>query len=249
MENEQQRRRPTAQQIRVLIVDPHACFRSACKALLQTEGVAVIADLERYEGAEDVATALRPDVVLIDVAPPQSEGLELARRLSAHAQPPAIVLMSATPSDAILADSARAELFLPKADITADAIAHAAYPEIVEVSRTERSREMSFTSWGFIYLGLGEENPAVDRAVIQRGGLTTTIVAVPTREAAVDVAVELVDAGAQSIELCGGFGSAITTRVIDAVGDRVPVGAVSYSMDSVHPLASLFAPETGPAVT
>jgi Family of unknown function (DUF6506) len=109
--------------------------------------------------------------------------------------------------------------------------------------RQKRSREMSFNSWGFIYLGLGEEDPAVDRAVIQRGGLKTTIVAVPTREAAVEVAVELVDAGAQSIELCGGFGSAVTTRAIEAVGDRVPVGAVSYSMESVHPLASLFAPE------
>jgi DNA-binding NarL/FixJ family response regulator len=126
MKSLQHERKPVAQHVRVLIVDPHASFRSACKALLQTEGVAVIADLERHEGAEDVATALRPDVVLIDVSPPQSEGLELARRLSAHAHPPATVLMSATPSDAILADSARAELFLPKAGVTADAIAHAA---------------------------------------------------------------------------------------------------------------------------
>jgi hypothetical protein len=101
---------------------------------------------------------------------------------------------------------------------------------------------MSFNSWGFIYLGLGEEDPALDRAVILRGGLKTTIVAVPTKEAAVDVAVELVDAGAQSIELCGGFGAVITTRVIEALGDRVPVGAVSYTMESVHSLASLFEP-------
>jgi DNA-binding NarL/FixJ family response regulator len=126
MENEQHERKPAAQPVRVLIVDQHAAFRCACKALLETEGVAVVADLERYEGAEDVATALRPDVMLIDVSPPQSEGLELARRLSVLAQPPAIVLMSATPSDAILASSAGADLFLPKAGITAGAIAHAA---------------------------------------------------------------------------------------------------------------------------
>jgi DNA-binding NarL/FixJ family response regulator len=126
MENEKQERKPAARPVRVLIVDPHASFRSACKALLQTEGVAVIADLERHQEVEELASALRPDVVLIDVSPPQSEGLELARRLSARAKPPAIVLMSATPSDAILADSARAELFLPKAGITAEAITHAA---------------------------------------------------------------------------------------------------------------------------
>jgi DNA-binding NarL/FixJ family response regulator len=126
MENEQQGRKSAAQQVRVLIVDPHASFRCACKALLQTEGLAVEADLERYEGAKDVATTLRPDVVLIDVSPPQTEGLELARRLSALAQPPAIVLMSASPSDAILTSSAGADLFLVKAGITGGAIAQAA---------------------------------------------------------------------------------------------------------------------------
>jgi DNA-binding NarL/FixJ family response regulator len=126
MEDRQHWRKPAAQQVRVLIVDPHACFRSACKALLQTEGLAVVADLQRCEGAEDVAAALRPDVALIDVSPHQTEGLELARRLSAHAEPPAIVLMSASPSDTILASSAGADLFLGKAGISADAIAHAA---------------------------------------------------------------------------------------------------------------------------
>jgi hypothetical protein len=103
---------------------------------------------------------------------------------------------------------------------------------------------MSFHSWGFIYLGLGSEDPKVDRAVIERGGLTTTIVAVPDRDTAVSVAVELVDAGAQSIELCGAFGPTTTARVIQAVGDRVPVGSVTYGMESIPTLAALFAPAT-----
>jgi Family of unknown function (DUF6506) len=101
---------------------------------------------------------------------------------------------------------------------------------------------MAFNKWGFIYLGLGAEDPAVDRAVIERGGLTTTIVAVPDRDAAVRVAVELVDAGAQSIELCGAFGSSATARVLEAVGDRVPVGSVSYGVEAIPALAALFAP-------
>jgi DNA-binding NarL/FixJ family response regulator len=109
-----------------MILDPHNSFRSASKTFLQAEGLAVVAELERWEGAEDVANALRPDVMLIDVSPWQTEGLELARRMSARAQPPAIVLMSASPSDAILAASAGADVFLDKAGITADAIAQAA---------------------------------------------------------------------------------------------------------------------------
>jgi DNA-binding NarL/FixJ family response regulator len=110
-----------AQQVRVLIVDPHASVRHAFKALLQTEGLAV-ADLERPDDAKDVATALRLDVALIDVSPYQTEGLDLARRLSQLAERPAIVLMSAASADAILAASAGADLFLVKAGITADAL-------------------------------------------------------------------------------------------------------------------------------
>jgi DNA-binding NarL/FixJ family response regulator len=126
MESAQHARKPLAQPVRVLIVDPHASFRGACKALLQTEGLAVVADLERLDGAEELATALRPDVVLIDVSPQQTGGLKLARRLSAFARPPVIVLMSVTPSDAILAASAGADAFLSKAGITADAITQTA---------------------------------------------------------------------------------------------------------------------------
>jgi DNA-binding NarL/FixJ family response regulator len=126
MDNRERGREPGAQQVRVLIVDPHASFRSASKALLQTEGLAVVADLDRYEDAEDVATAVRPDVVLIDISPQKTEGLALARRLSTLAQRPAIVLMSANQSDAILASWAGADLFLIKAGISARAIAQAA---------------------------------------------------------------------------------------------------------------------------
>jgi hypothetical protein len=103
---------------------------------------------------------------------------------------------------------------------------------------------MTFDSWGFIYLGLGSEEPAVDRAVIHRGGLTTTIVAVPDRESAVQVAIELVKGGAKSIELCGAFGPTTTAQVLQAVGNQVPVGSVTYGMESIPALAALFAPTT-----
>ncbi|MFI2380514.1 DUF6506 family protein [Streptomyces sp. NPDC018964] len=87
---------------------------------------------------------------------------------------------------------------------------------------------MALNSWGFIYPGFGAEDPAADRGVIKRGGLKTTIVAVPERKAAVRAATALVDDGAQLIELCGAFGPVWTARFIEAVGDRVPVGAATY---------------------
>ncbi len=64
------------------------------------------------------------------------------------------------------------------------------------------------------------------------------------KSAVVQVAVELVDGGAQSIELCGAFGPVWAARVIEAVGGGVPVGSVSYSMESVPSLAALFTPAT-----
>jgi Family of unknown function (DUF6506) len=99
---------------------------------------------------------------------------------------------------------------------------------------------MSFNNWGFIYLGLGSEDPVVDRAVIDSGGLRTTVVAVPDGKAAARVATELVDAGAQTIELCGGFEAGVLPEVIDATGGRVPVGKVGYGPESIGGLHALF---------
>ena len=99
---------------------------------------------------------------------------------------------------------------------------------------------MSFNNWAFIYLGEGNEDPAVDRAVITTGGLTTTIVAVPDGATAARLAKELVDDGAQSIELCGGLVPAVVADVVAAIGGKVPVGGVTYGVESIHALAALF---------
>ena len=90
---------------------------------------------------------------------------------------------------------------------------------------------MMLNSWAFIFLGSGTGDPAVDRAVIERGGVRTTIVAVPEKSAAVPVALDLIAGGVQAVELCGAFGPAWEKQVIEATGRRVPVGSVSYALD------------------
>lgn len=54
---------------------------------------------------------------------------------------------------------------------------------------------------GFIYLGAWQEDPTVHRAVIDSGGLITTVVAVADRSQLLEVVAELVRDGAQSVEL------------------------------------------------
>jgi DNA-binding NarL/FixJ family response regulator len=124
---------------RVLIVDPHAVFRSSARALLETEGLHVVADVGHCEGVVEAAAALRPDAVLIDVSPQELGGLGLARRLAVVPNAPAILLMSAAGSDAILAASAGACAFVSKAELTAAAIDEAVMraPDIVRPSDHE----------------------------------------------------------------------------------------------------------------
>jgi DNA-binding NarL/FixJ family response regulator len=112
--------------LRVLIVDCHPAFRIAAKALLETEGLVVLDDLETCDAAQQADAALRPDVVLIDVRPGRPEGLELARQLAAGPCPPAIVLMSTVTADELLADAVGANAFVSKAAVSAERLAHAA---------------------------------------------------------------------------------------------------------------------------
>ncbi len=102
---------------------------------------------------------------------------------------------------------------------------------------------MGFSNYAFIYLGVGTEDPAIQRAEIEHDGLRTTIVAVPTKAAVVTIALELMESGAESIELCGAFGPIWTARVIEALGASIPVGGVAFGMESVHALADMFPKE------
>jgi len=79
---------------RILIVDDYAPFRSSARLLLDGESFHVIG--EAVDGASALAAvgALRPDIVLLDVRLPDMDGFEVARRLAALADAPAVVLIS-----------------------------------------------------------------------------------------------------------------------------------------------------------
>jgi DNA-binding NarL/FixJ family response regulator len=78
----------------VLIVDDHPSFRAAVRAVLESEGYEVIGEAEDGASALEAVRRLDPDLVLLDVQLPDTDGFAVAGELSANGGRPAIVLTS-----------------------------------------------------------------------------------------------------------------------------------------------------------
>jgi DNA-binding NarL/FixJ family response regulator len=106
----------------VLIVDDHAGFRRAARALLEAEGFEVVAESATGAEALEAAGRLRPELVLLDVGLPDLDGLEVARRLMGTG--PVVVLTSSRDAtDYPSADRVGARGFIAKAELSGDALA------------------------------------------------------------------------------------------------------------------------------
>jgi DNA-binding NarL/FixJ family response regulator len=107
---------------RIMIMDNHEISRAACRALLHAEGLDIAADAPANQNALAAARTLRPDVVIIDVAPTADDGLDIARRLRALPDPPSVILISSA-DRSHFGSQLEGYQFLPKADLCATAIA------------------------------------------------------------------------------------------------------------------------------
>jgi two-component system, NarL family, nitrate/nitrite response regulator NarL len=77
-----------------MIVDDHADFRSSARELLEAEGFEVVGEAADGESALVTIGRLRPRIVLLDIQLPGIDGFEVAERLAAVGDPPAVVLIS-----------------------------------------------------------------------------------------------------------------------------------------------------------
>lgn len=83
----------------MLVVDDHAGFRAIARRLLESEGWSVVGEARDGATAVVAATALRPDIVLLDIGLPDVDGFVVAERLAAIGAA-RIVLVSSRDRDA-----------------------------------------------------------------------------------------------------------------------------------------------------
>ena len=73
-----------ADPIKILLVDDHAMFRAGIRALIEAEDrMEVVGEASTGDEAVDRVREVKPDVVVMDLAMPGSNGLEATRRISA----------------------------------------------------------------------------------------------------------------------------------------------------------------------
>ena len=102
--------------MRVLIADDHALFRDGLRSLLEAHGVDVVAEARTGRDAVELARVHHPDVVLMDLAMPEMDGLTATRLLTAELPEVRVVVLTASEEDADLFEAVKsgAQGFLPK---------------------------------------------------------------------------------------------------------------------------------------
>src|SRR2546421_9908263 len=164
--------------IRLMLVDDHVVFRAGLRELLAKErGVTVVDEAGRGDEAVERVRAVRPDVVLMDLAMPGQGGLEATRRIVALGTGARVLVLTGLPQEQQLLDvlEAGAHGFVDKAGPVEDLtrairtvmrgrrFLGAAAARMVVLQRSLREREVASVPgkrWGTSEGGRGESaNP------------------------------------------------------------------------------------------
>jgi DNA-binding NarL/FixJ family response regulator len=81
--------------IRVLIADDQTLVRSGFRMILEAQqDIEVVGEAGDGRAAVDLARALRPDVVLMDIRMPGTDGLQAARQVLDQPNPPRVIMLT-----------------------------------------------------------------------------------------------------------------------------------------------------------
>jgi two-component system response regulator EvgA len=110
--------------MKVLIVDDHEGFRASARRMLEADGFEVVAEAGSGAEALQAAGTWSPDLVLLDVHLPDTQGFDVAERLLVNGAAPAVVLTSSHDASDLgpLVERSGARGFVPKSELSGEAL-------------------------------------------------------------------------------------------------------------------------------
>jgi DNA-binding NarL/FixJ family response regulator len=105
---------------RVLLVDDHPGFRRMARRLLEAGGFVVVGEAATGGEALSQTLQLEPDLVLLDVLLPDTNGVAVAEQLADLDRPPMVILISSRLRSELapMLSGARVRGFLQKDELT-----------------------------------------------------------------------------------------------------------------------------------
>lgn len=89
--------------IRVIIADDHPVVREGtCQLLRQEPDLEVVGEAANGEEAIRLATTLKPDIAIIDIAMPGVDGIEATKRIKALSPPVPVLILTAYDDDQLV---------------------------------------------------------------------------------------------------------------------------------------------------
>src|SRR5579859_1865369 len=122
--------------LRILIADDHEVARRGIRSLLESHpGWEVCGEAKDGRETVELATNLRPDIVLLDIGMPNLNGLEAARQILTSSPEVAILILTMHDSDNVVREVLRAGArgYLLKSDAGRDLVAAV---EALQLQRT-----------------------------------------------------------------------------------------------------------------
>jgi DNA-binding NarL/FixJ family response regulator len=103
----------------VVIVDDHEQFRRSARKLLELEGFDVVGEADSGARGIEAVERHRPDVVLLDVGLPDTNGFDVARKLGAAS---CVVIVSSRDANAYATRARRSGAvgFVPKDELSGE---------------------------------------------------------------------------------------------------------------------------------
>ncbi len=94
--------------IRLLLADDHRMLREGLRRSMDELGFTVVGEARNGVEAVDLAAAVQPDVVLMDVTMPEIDGVEATRQLKARLPSTCVIMLTMHADQDVLAEAIRA---------------------------------------------------------------------------------------------------------------------------------------------